>query len=139
MCRGWFNFCISKLDKANASCFFVTKVAESILTISCPSCSKEVSEKAFDCPNCGHPLRKLKRGFFGLIFKWLLIAFNILMLVWLVSYTGLIGESYETSISDAERTGTAIGGTLGVGLLLVFWVLGDIILGLATVLTRPRK
>lgn len=35
---------------------------------TCPSCGKDVSPKAFDCPHCGHPLRKPKRGFFGKLF-----------------------------------------------------------------------
>lgn len=106
---------------------------------TCPSCSKDVSPKAFDCPHCGHPIRKAKRGFFGKIFKWTLIAFNILMVVWLVSYMGTIGEQLDGATSDAAEAGTAIGGTIGVGMILVFWVLGDIILGLGTLLTRPRK
>lgn len=94
---------------------------------------------AFDCPACGHPLRKAKRGLFGKIFKWLLIAFNVLMLVWLFSYMATIGEHIEGAASSAEETGAAIGGTIGVGMLLTFWVLGDIILGLAALLTRPKR
>ncbi len=106
---------------------------------ACPSCNNSISSKAFDCPTCGHPLRKPKRGFFGKIFKWLLIIFNILMIVWLVSYLGQIGEAINSTTDEAYQAGTAIGGTLGTGFILVIWVIGDIILGLATLLTRPRK
>ncbi|WP_156453336.1 hypothetical protein [Polycladidibacter hongkongensis] len=41
--------------------------------------------------------------------------------------------------SDAESAGLAIGGTIGSGMLLTFWVLGDIILGLFVLFTRGKK
>lgn len=110
-----------------------------VKTMFCPSCDAQVSPKAYDCPSCGHPLRKPTRGFFGKLFKWSLIGFNVLMVMWLVSYSGDIVEMSEGAASEAERTGAAIGGTLGAGLILTVWVMGDIILGLATVLTRPSK
>jgi len=108
------------------------------MTISCPSCKQDISEKAFDCPRCGHPMRKPRRGFFGTLFKWTLIAFNLLMIAWLVSYFATFSSTMEGA-SEAEQTGAAIGGTIGLGIIMTFWVLGDIILGLATVLTRPSK
>jgi hypothetical protein len=106
---------------------------------TCPSCGKDVSAKAFDCPHCGHPIRKPKRGFFGKLFKWMLILFNILMVIWLFGYWAQIGDMTSDMTSDAERAGAAIGGTLGTGMILTTWVIGDIILGLATLLTKPRK
>lgn len=106
---------------------------------SCPSCDAQISRGAYDCPSCGHPIRKPKRGFFGKLFKWSLILFNVLMVIWLVAYAGELAELSGATTSDAEQAGLAIGGTLGVGMLLVIWVIGDIILGLATLLTRPSK
>ncbi|NSY36844.1 hypothetical protein [Leisingera sp. ANG59] len=106
---------------------------------ACPSCDGNVSLKAFDCPSCGHPLRKPKRGFFGKIFKWLLILFNVLMVIWLFSYLGQIGEMMDGTASEAEKAGAAIGGSIGTGFILTVWVIGDIILGLVTLLTRPSK
>lgn len=108
-------------------------------TASCPACGKTVSPKAFDCPHCGHPLRKPKRGFFGKIFKWSLIVFNLLMLAWLIGGSMAATDVANTAGSEAERAGAAIGTALGVGMILTLWVLGDIILGLATLLTRPSK
>lgn len=108
-------------------------------TTTCPSCDKALSPKAFDCPSCGHPIRKPKRGFFGKVFKWSLIGFNVLMIIWLVSYMGTIGEQMTVAGSEAAQAGTVVGGTIGVGMIMAFWVLGDIILGLATLLTRPSK
>lgn len=108
-------------------------------TTTCPSCSKDVSPKAFDCPHCGHPIRKPKRGFFGFVFKWLFILFNVSMLIWLFSYFVQLGEMTSDLTSDAEKAGAAIGGTLGTGIILITWVIGDVILGLLTLLTRPSK
>lgn len=109
------------------------------MLINCPSCGAEISGKAFDCPKCGHPVRKPKRGFFGRVFKGLFVLFNILMVVWLFSYFGEIGGMSDELTSDAERAGAAIGGTIGTGLILGVWVMGDIILGLLTLLTRTKK
>jgi Fe2+ transport system protein B len=79
-----------------------------------------------------------KRGFFGKVFKFLLIAFNIIMLIWLISYFGEIGRLSSAATSDAGRAGTAIGGTLGIGLIIFTWVSGTIVLGLFTLLTRGK-
>src|SRR4051812_39287289 len=64
---------------------------------------------------------KRKRGFFGFIFKWLFILFNLLMILWLGSYLFTIGDQYGKITSDAGRTGAAIGATMGTGMLLVLW------------------
>lgn len=108
-------------------------------TTACPTCGNAVSPRAFDCPNCGHPLRKPKRGFFGKLFKWSLIAFNVLMIVWVITGLGSVGTYMGSLESEAEQAGAAIGGAIGVVGILVIWALGDIILGLATLLTRPSK
>ena len=108
-------------------------------TTACPSCGRDVSSKAYECPNCGHPLRKPKRGFFGKLCKWGLILFNLLMIFWLISYFNQVGEVLNQAKNEAEKSGAAIGGTLGVGFLLSIWVMGDIILGLAALLTRPKR
>ncbi|NWK17670.1 hypothetical protein HX771_16265 [Vibrio parahaemolyticus] len=106
--------------------------------IKCPECYTEVSTSAYNCPKCGGQLRKPKRGFFGTLFKWGFILFNLLMVLWLISYWGDIGEMSSTARSDAELTGTAIGGAIGTSMLLGVWVFGDIILGLFVLFTRPR-
>ena len=62
---------------------------------NCPSCTAEVSELAFDCPNCGHPIRKPKRGVFGAIIKWLFILFNIFMIWWIFSGLGAAVEGQQ--------------------------------------------
>lgn len=105
--------------------------------INCKECGKEVSSKARNCPGCGAIINKPKRGFFGTVFLWLFILFNILMLIWLVSYWGQIGEGLTTG-TEAEQAGTAIGGTIATGMLLGIWALGDVILGLLALLTRAK-
>lgn len=106
--------------------------------INCPECQSEVSDTALKCPKCGFQLRKPKRGLFGKIFKWTFILFNILMILWLFTYFGSVGEIVNSSVSDAEQAGAAVGATLGTGMILTFWVLGDIILGLLVLFTRPK-
>ena len=78
-----------------------------------------------------------KRGFFGWIFLLLFIAFNALMLLWLVAYWSQL--SGTTAASEAEQAGRAIGGAIGSGMLLSIWAMGDIILGIFVLLTRGRK
>ncbi len=107
-------------------------------TLPCPSCGKDVSDKAFDCPGCGHPLRKPKRGFFGKVFKGLFILFNILMLVWIIGGTNAAVETQQ-GLEGAALAGSQVGTGLGIAMILVLWVIGDIILGLLVLFTRPEK
>lgn len=105
---------------------------------NCPECSKEVSNKATTCPGCGFLIRRPRRGLFGVIFKWSFILFNVLMVLWLFSYWGAIGEMSKEGMSSAAEAGTAIGATIGSGMLLTIWVFGDIILGMFVLFTRPK-
>jgi hypothetical protein len=92
---------------------------------------------AIKCPKCGVQLRKPKRSFFGKIIKWLFILFNAIMLIWLISGLSSVTEGTEL-LSEAEQIGTAIGAGLGVAMLAGIWVIGDIILGLFVLFTRPK-
>lgn len=105
--------------------------------VDCRECDKKVSSKALKCPACGIQLRKAKRGFFGTIFKWLFILFNIFMIFILA--TGIAGVSdMPDAQSQAEQAGRAIGATMGIGMILTLWVMGDIILGLFVLFTKPK-
>jgi len=106
--------------------------------INCKECNAEVSDGAYKCPKCGVQLKKATRTFFGKIIKWLFIGFNILMLFWLISYMGTIGEAVSTG-TEAESAGAAIGGAMGTGMLLSIWVFGDIIIGIFVLFTRPKE
>lgn len=78
-----------------------------------------------------------KRGFFGWVFLLLFLGFNALMAVWVISYWVQLSDL--KTLSEAERTGRAIGGTIGTSVLLGIWVAGDIITGLLALLTRGSK
>lgn len=77
-----------------------------------------------------------KRGFFGKLFKFLFIAFNALMLIWVVSYWVTLGGMFQTAASDATKTGMEIGAAIGTVALLFLWMAGSVILGLITLLSR---
>lgn len=80
-----------------------------------------------------------KRGFFGKVWKWLFIIFNVLMGIWTVSYWVSIGRLYSTTDNQWEQAGTTIGATMGTGALLVFWAIGAAILGGLALATRGKK
>lgn len=79
-----------------------------------------------------------KRGFFGVLIKWAFIAFNILMVAWVISALSVTGEQMNQAATSAEQAGTAIGATLGLGLIIGLWVAGAIIGGIAVFLTRGK-
>lgn len=106
--------------------------------IACPECTNEVSDTALKCPKCGVQLRKLKRGFFGKLFKFGFIVFNIIMVMWLFTYFGAVGDVTRQASSSAEQAGATIGATIGTGMLLFVWFVGDTILGLLVLFTRPK-
>lgn len=74
------------------------------------------------------------------IFTWIILAFNILMLIWVVSAIashastchGLTGDA----LTNCEATNVGVG--LAATLLFVFWALGDVILGVLWLITRPQ-
>jgi hypothetical protein len=79
-----------------------------------------------------------KRGFFGWVFLLIFLGFNGLMVLWLFSYWSQIGSSLSSG-SQAERAGSAIGATVGTGMILFFWMAGAVITGFLALLTRGRK
>lgn len=78
------------------------------------------------------------RTAFGKLCKWLFIIFNALMLIWLISAIGAVG-GMDAPENSAEQAGAAIGATLGFGMLLFVWGVGDVILGLFVLFTRRKK
>lgn len=79
-----------------------------------------------------------RRSFVGKLVKWSFIGFNILMLIWLIAGLGGAGQGMD-EMTEAQRTGTAIGAGIGAMFIFIIWVLGDIILGIAVLLTRGKK
>lgn len=107
--------------------------------VNCPECNGEVSQSAFDCPKCGHQLRKPRRSFLGRIIKWTFILFNIMMIWWILAGLVGVGEVMENASSDVERLGIGLGTGIALNWILNIWFFGDIILGLLVLLTRPSK
>lgn len=79
------------------------------------------------------------RSAFGKLVKWVFIIFNVVMLVWVIAGFGVAGDAMDQTVNEAERAGAAIGSTIGIGLIIMLWALGDIILGIIVLLTRRKK
>jgi hypothetical protein len=60
------------------------------------------------------------------------------MVWWLIHYWGAVG-GHLGSGSEAERTGAALGVTMGTGVILFIWALGAVITGLLAILTRGQR
>jgi hypothetical protein len=80
----------------------------------------------------------------GKFFKYLFIAFNILMPI--VLFAGCAAASNEISnagtgseYADAATAGATIGAGLAMGSLLFVWLVGDVVLGLLVLFTRRKK
>ena len=80
-----------------------------------------------------------ERSFFGKIVKWVFIGFNVLMLFWLIGGVGGGTEVMDSATSEAERAGAAVGTGIGAFLIILIWALGDVILGMMYLFTRPEK
>ena len=105
---------------------------------NCPECQQEISDSAMKCPKCGVQLQELKRGFFGKICKWSFILFNVFMAWWMFTGMGAATDGIASAGSDAEQAGAAIGTGLGFMMLLAIWLVGDVVLGLFVLFTRPK-
>jgi hypothetical protein len=78
-----------------------------------------------------------KRGFFGFVFKWVFVLFNIFMLICLIA--GIANVGGTPPMNEAEKAGQAVGLVIGVGLIMSIWGAGALILGLFVMLTRGKK
>jgi hypothetical protein len=78
-----------------------------------------------------------RRGLFGTLIKWTFIAFNAVMLYWVIGAIGAV-SNIETH-STAEQVGHTIGATIGFSMILGIWTMGSIILGILVLLTRGDR
>jgi len=60
------------------------------------------------------------------------------MVIWIISGMSTATDGYET-MNSAEQAGTVIGSGFAFMFILTIWVIGDIILGIFTLLTRPKS
>jgi len=87
--------------------------------------------------NSGYQEIRGKLGFFGWLWRILLFLWQVAMVAWISSYGSLVNEAVQ--VGGAEGAGAAIGGTLGIGLIIAVWVGGTIVIGLFVLLTRRTK
>jgi hypothetical protein len=78
------------------------------------------------------------RGFFGWVFLIVFLAFNLLMLAWMVRYWQFVGSVDFGKPGDPVQAGATIGAALATGVILFVWVCGAVITGLLALLTRGR-
>jgi len=107
--------------------------------ISCPECSKKVSDTSLKCPSCGVQLKIATRSFMGKLFKWLFILFNLFMPFFIFVLGGATSDVMDSAGSASEEAGTAIAGGLSMMFSIIVWVVGDIILGFIVLMTRPKS
>lgn len=76
------------------------------------------------------------------MFTWVILAVNVLFLIWIIvgvaSGSGNAtncGALSQQTCNDAGHAGTAI----GVALIIVFWAVVDVILGVLWLVTRKRE
>lgn len=84
------------------------------------------------------------RTLLGKIIKWIFIAFNLLMLFFMLATCSSSGEaisnaSEQSEYPEAAAAGATIGAGLVTGTLLFVWLAGAVILGLFVLLTRRKK
>lgn len=107
--------------------------------INCEECRTEISDTALDCPKCGKRLKKLQRSVLGKLIKYSFIGFNILMIYSLLKGMSKASDSIVQTTNEVEKAGAVIGTGLGAMMIVFIWISGDIILGLLTLFTRPKK
>lgn len=74
-------------------------------------------------------------------FTWVILVINLLFLVWIIGGVAATSESCEGMTGqelDACEAGTAIGASIGVGIIVFLWFLVDGILGVIWLVTRPK-
>jgi len=84
-------------------------------------------------------IQKPKRSIFGKIIKWTFIGFNILMAIWFVGGMASASNTISETANEAEQAGAVIGTGLGAMMIIFLWVAGAVILGIMTLLTRPKS
>ena len=84
-------------------------------------------------------VEKTQRSLFGKIVKYTFIGFNILMLVWFIGGMASTSKGIENATTEAEQAGATIGTGLGAIFIIFIWVVGAVILGIMTLLTRAKR
>jgi hypothetical protein len=69
---------------------------------------------------------------------WTLLIFSVLMLIWIISAAGGDAHCARETYRGACELGQEAGRGIAVGLLIVLWFIGFVILSLIWFMTRPK-
>ena len=78
-----------------------------------------------------------KLGIFGWMSRGLLLVWQVAMIGWFVNFSSKVAPMVEAG--GASGAGAAIGGGIGVTLILIVWAGGTVVLGIFALLTRRTK
>lgn len=70
-------------------------------------------------------------------FSWFILAVQVLFIVWIIAGIASAGDNGCTT--KACNDASAVGTTLGVGIIVFLWVMVDVILGVIWLVTNNRK
>lgn len=59
--------------------------------------------------------------------KGFAIVWSLAMIVWIIGGLGTLSDQFASTTNEWEQAGTAIGGTLGIGMILTLWLIGVVI------------
>ncbi len=114
--------------------------------ISCNECSKEVSQFAKVCQNCGNQVNKPAKGALEILFIILFFLYNIAMALLAVQFIeqhkdgALWFVATLSSISTFDYFGTFDPSLIFSAVFILFiWLIGAVILGLAALMLRRVK
>ncbi|MFK4069154.1 hypothetical protein [Streptomyces sp. NPDC029674] len=69
---------------------------------------------------------------------WVILAFNLLMLLWLVAGVNAASSEGEKCVGKACEAGNDIGTLIGTGVILFFWMAGAVILAVIWLVTNAN-
>ena len=115
------------------------KYINSMPPVKCQKCKFAVNSRAEFCPNCYARVRKIGRSGIGKIIKYGFVLFTIIMPLWLVSdvYFTASGD-FDSANIDAAEAISGFGAGIWVLMKIGIWVGGSVILGILTLVTRPK-
>lgn len=74
-------------------------------------------------------------------FTWVIVVINVLFLIWIIAGLSGAANNCNNEVGQAKRAceaGTAVGASIGVGIIVFFWAFVDVILGILWLVTRPK-
>lgn len=75
------------------------------------------------------------------IMSWIVLLFNMIMLIWIIS-AGASGSGCHEHAQDMQQAcqaGADVGKGIAIYVLLTLWAMGDVILGIIWLVTRPSR